>query len=442
MHVQTGDIRLVHHVALLLTGDRFVADRTTVDALAASASTDDPVGQALTRVARGSQRSAAPGTRVTGPLELHDVGPEQRARAAETQAPGVAIRAALAALTDRERSIVVLRSVAGWDLPRIARTVRRPAYLVRREYAAAAGFLADVGGVPPTQTDSALAQALSVETAVHCDAAALADRIDTAFATRPPRRRPALLAGAAGVVVVGLVAGALALGGDPTEAPGEDPVDASAPELAYPGTEPSAALDLPDAPSGLKLVGFERVMLAVPDDWDQRTPLCINVANAGVLYPVDPGLAPCEPNDTRGSSVSFGRAHLLTDVDFDQKAGTIAGAPVRASEPTRRGGAFVQYAAVPAMDVAVAVRSPDRRMLMSVIASLQEVPAEYVVVPNCLGLDPEKATTLLSNQALNGRIFADTSDARDLGEHVVRQTPGVGTVVPFDSIVNLGVVPK
>jgi len=442
MHLQAGDIRLVHHVALLLSGDRSAADRATVGALARVADRSDPVSDALARIARTSRRAGTLGSSTGGSLEMYDVAPEQRAGAAETLPPAVAIRAALDALTDRERSIVVLRSAAGWDLPRIARAIRRPIFLVRREHDAAAGFLAEVGGAPPDQAVSILAEALSVEAGPHCDAAALADQIDAAAADEAPRHRMALLAGASGVLVVGLVAGALVLGVDRAAPPATEPPDESADAPADPEPTPSGPLDLPDSPSGLKLVGFERVMLAVPEDWSQRTTFCTDIPTAGVLYPAGPELAPCEPAGTRGASVSFERAHLLADVVLDGRAGSVAGSPVRISAPTRRGGAFVQYAAVEAMDVAVVVRSPDRRLLMSVIDSLQEVPRAYVVVPNCLRLDPDEAVNALSDQALNGRIFADSSDAGELPEHVVRQSPSVGTVVPFDSTVNLGVVPK
>ena len=78
---------------------------------------------------------------------------------------------------------------------------------------------------------------------------------------------------------------------------------------------------------------------------------------------------------------------------FTDQHRLLGGESLLLSNVIKGDGEFLQYAALANANVAVSVRATKRIDLAMVLSSIQEVPAAYVVVPNCLKLDPEKATT-------------------------------------------------
>lgn len=445
---------LVLHVANLLTGSRPQAEDVCIQAFrrvsrrpARSATrpdrrTEPDEARRLRRlyasVLRGWRRTGQrPGQRGRGPLELQDLRPESVTATATSPSVGSIIRDGLRALTDGERAALVLHTVAGLDVSDVSRIVRRPAAIVRRDLATSLEFLADATGTRPEQAEQRTRAALAPDHRAGTDAAQLLPRLLTtlsADATRSRRPRAALVAGAAVATAAVLVA-AFLVGQSGEQDPVADGQSRDAP-----------AIELPRTASGLKLVGFQRIMVTVPEGWDQDTPLCINVAGNAVHYPMDNELPPCVAAPAAGNSVGFGRYDTIDlpgDAKFNREHRVLLDEVLLLSDVIEGDSGFVQYAALKNANVAVAVRATKRSGLAMVLSSIQEVPVEYVVVPNVLKLDPEDAAEVLSGDALNGRVFADPSGAASgLAQRVVRQSPPVGTLLPFDATVNLGVVPN
>jgi DNA-directed RNA polymerase specialized sigma24 family protein len=446
-HFASTHLASVLHVATLLTGNKALAAELSLEAMrriyGRSTASDDQarLRQVYAAVLRGwRRRRRTPLEQAQGPLELQDLRPESATATVTAPSTDNIIRDGLRALTDGERSVLVLHVVAGLEVDDISRVVRRPGRLVRRDLATSLAFLADASSTGSSRIEAQTEQALKMRPRGQTEAAELLTKLQTALAadsTRPRRSRASLVVGAAAATAVVVVAAFLVgRSGDSGDVATDDPATS-------PQTD-ATSLELPRTPSGLKLVGFQRIMLTVPESWEQSTPLCINVYNDSVLYPMDNELPPCIEATVPGSSVGFGRYNTIEGhVAFKRDHRILAGEPLFVSQVIKGNGEFLQYAALKNANVAVSVRSTERADLTMILSSVQEVPATYVVVPNCLKLDPDKASDLLGDNALNGQIFADSSNAGSpLPVSVVTQSPPVGTLLPFDATVNLGVLPN
>ena len=287
----TTYLATILHAADLLTGNRAVAEELTLQALRDvhkrnRATTDVDRRQAVyTALIRGyRRRRQSPVQQARGPLELQDLRPESATATVTAPNTDNIIRDGLRALTDGERAVLVLQVVVGLDVDEISKVVRRPSRLVRRDLATSLAFLADASGTGPGQIGARVRDALKSRPRVQAEAALLA-RLRTileADATRPHRPRAVLIGGAA-LATAAVVTAAFLIGRS-----GESD-DAADLEIDSPVT----SVELPRTPSGLKLVGFKRIMVTVPEAWTQATPLCINVASETVLYPMDNELPPC-----------------------------------------------------------------------------------------------------------------------------------------------------
>lgn len=432
----------VLHVAGLLTGNARQAEDVTTLAfrrLGRRAWEGDD-GRRLRMLYRSMLRAwrrsrGATADRSGGPLELQDLRPESVTATASSPSVGGIISDGLRALTDGERSVLLLHLVAGLDVSAVARTVRRPPHVVRRDLTTSLDFLGDATGTSREQIETRVRTALRPGRRAAEDADRVLAGLTTALAADAsrPRRPTTALVGAAAIATAAVVIAAFLIG------------RSSEPEQVADDTVDAPSIELPSTASGLKLVGFQRIMVTVPEDWKQATPLCINVLGDSVVYPMDSTLPPCVQSPVPGDSVGFGRYDAVEDGDltFRREHRVLLDEVLLLSNVVQRDGGFVQYAALKRANVAVAVRATERSGLAMILSSIQEVPASYVVVPDCLKLDPEDANDLLGANALNGRVFTDPSNAGSgLPQRVVTQTPAVGSLLPLDATVNLGVIPR
>jgi DNA-directed RNA polymerase specialized sigma24 family protein len=444
---------LVVHVARLLSPDSQDPQELAIDGLRRVIADDrrlntdaDRMAAVLGSVARAAQRASEPRRlRPSGGLDLRDVLPEPAPEDAGAGSVGadreVVVRGALQSLTGRERAVVVLHLVGGLDMRRISRALRRPTAVTRRDLEQGVSFLgAAAAGQPNPAEDMALvARALRLPDAT-ASSPEFAARLRESVRTSPPRpsRSRWVLVAAATTIIVSLVAGAVVLNRDENSPPAAAPAFSPGPAAAGPFPVPK----LPDTISGLKLVGFEGLMLAVPDSWRQLSSRCRTTAHDVVLYPTERDRHPCLAH-ADGATVSFGRASLLDLPSVNRSYGDGPIDRVVVTSMIERRSGFVQFAALLDADVVVAVRAPDRRQVSMIVSTVQRLPRGCVLVPDVLGLEPTLAGSTLTFAGLHSLVFADSSvSGTDIPLEVAKQTPEVGTVMPSGATVNLGVAPR
>jgi DNA-directed RNA polymerase specialized sigma24 family protein len=409
----------------------------------------DRLALALGVIARAAHRATeSRDLRPRGGLDLRDVQPVQTSeddRAARLDSdhsdPEAVVRSTLTALTSRERAVVVLHLVGGLDMRQVARALRRPVPLVRRDLDRAVAFLGStaLGRADPTRDTALVARALRMTQ----DASAsgpLTERLRARVLASPPRpsRTRWVAIAVATAAVVAVAAGAVVL----DRSRSAQSVSEPAPSTRRAGQPDFPIPELPTTASGLKLVGFDGLMLAVPEPWRQISSTCRTTRHDVVIFPTDRDVRPCLA-PARGATVSFGRASLLDLPSVNRSYGDGPIDRVVVTSMIERGPAFVQFAALLDTDVVVAVRAARRNLVSMVISSVQRVPRGCVAVPDVLGQEPTTAGSNITFAGLRSLVFADSSiSGTGIPLEVVVQTPEVGTVLPGGSTVNLAVTPR
>ncbi|MDQ3484818.1 MAG: hypothetical protein M3445_05340, partial [Actinomycetota bacterium] len=264
-------------VADLLTGDRVEADRCVVDAFVSMSRTWPSLGDSehLVRAARRSlsvtarrsdRHRAKTGQEVA--LELaDDFG------ATETPQGADAVWEAVLDLAPRDRTVLVWHLFEQLPDSVVAQAVGVPALVVGRRLRRALDQVGMTVGLATEdeiagQRDADTRDRVSVAVAAclqtrhrgDADVEPLLARIRTATADISPRRsrtRPALLAGAATVLVLASVATVRWW-------PDQPAASAALPTMPSP----------PVAPPGTRLVGYGDIAVAVPDSWAHNAVSC------------------------------------------------------------------------------------------------------------------------------------------------------------------------
>lgn len=451
----TARFPLVVHVGVLLGVDRFRAEEHAIEAIrgavaAASASSDD---DALLRAVLGRmlrECSSDGRGRSRGGIELHDVRGAGSGPTGGAAHQRVALRDALGSLTFRERSAVVLHLGAGLGLGQSARAMRWPRVAVRRELDRAMDYLATEADVSRTDVADIARRAFRPDVTEY-DVPALVRRLQASIASTPPRqlrKGRALLVGGVAVAMAAAIGGLQLTMADDERHTDDSAADADLTDggSADPGRRPDAprvAEALPAPAKGWKWVGYQDLMLTVPSGWEQTPAPCAEIVDRTVVYPEIDADFPCVRSSTRGRSVAFGPSGSRDRVAFDKVVALEDGQQVTVTPILLRVGHYIQYAAFGDSDVIVGVRSPRRSQIDTIVRSIRAVPSAYVVIPNTLGLEPTEAYDVLAAAGLDARMFADPSaHTSGIPLRVVRETPAVGSLIPFDSTVNLGVIPR
>ncbi len=248
-------------------------------------------------------------------------------------------------------------------------------------------------------------------------------------------RRPLLLASVVTVTalaVVGVVVTEQTLGGlRSDEAP-----------LSSPS---SSASDLPEVPSGMRLVGKGRIVVAVSETWTTEVGGCYDLPLQNrVFFPSDknPSCAGVRPPNT--SSVQFydSRSRSVTGlVNEAVVPAEINGVSVL-SEPTQpTGGAGVVEGVivVPSEHLLVWVDSPDEEVVTGVLNSITNLPEGYIAIPSAEGTWEATRNAMLEAglevSVTRTDVFFNGVEAGD----VVKTVPAIGSVVEDGSSVAITV---
>jgi hypothetical protein len=89
----------------------------------------------------------------------------------------------------------------------------------------------------------------------------------------------------------------------------------------------------------------------------------------------------------------------------------------------------------------MSVTTGSRRMLDRIIASITVLPVGYTTVPDCVGLPSGQVEALLHGHGLVPEQLFDRS-AVGLPLEVAQQSQSVGTVVPTQTHITLGMIPS
>ena len=260
------------------------------------------------------------------------------------------------------------------------------------------------------------------------DVEPLLARVRTGTAGISPRRsrsRPALLAGAAAVLVL---AGVVAVRWWP------DQPDARA---VLPLMQ-----SFPVAPPGTRLVGYGDVAVAVPNSWQHNAVSCGNEGSDTVIYPD----AAIEGRCAAGSGAS-----TVTFADPPPYPSPYSSAPgeigevgervVLGTAVNRTDAGYEQTLLVPVSGFSMVVRSPDRSVVVDVAASMRVVPDGFTVVPPCRGQRLRDAAADLAEADLKLVVDqASTLSDKHGQPPVTFQNVDSGQLVPAGSRIGSGSV--
>ncbi|MEJ7775009.1 MAG: hypothetical protein WKF72_09400 [Nocardioidaceae bacterium] len=439
-------LRRLAQVADLLTGDRVEADRVVVDAFIVMSRTwpSRVDSQAQLRAARRSLAvSARRSHRRRGSTgqEAALVLADEFGAAAATPEGADAVWQAVLDLAPRDRMVLVWHLFEQLPDSAVAQAVGAPALVVGRRVRRG---LDQVGmTVGPTTEDeiagrrdaggrdqvaAQVAACLEQHHRGEVDVEPLLARIRTGTAGISPRRsrtRPALLAGAAAVLVLASV---VAVRWWP------DQPDARA---ALP-TLPS----FPVAPPGTRLVGYGDVAVAVPTRWSRGLVGCDDEASGTVILPdsrSQPGVRQCERDDAP-PIVAFEETNVVrADVLGVTAPGSIIdGQRVLRTDVYVLRGRYEQSLVVPEERLVLRVSAADRATVTRIIESVRSVPRGFSVVPICRGEQMSDATDLLVEAGLRPVIKqASVLSSRLATPPVTYQSIPAGAVVPTGSDVGL-----
>ena len=360
----------------------------------------------------------------------------------------------LAQLTERERAAVVLRGRAGMDSTTVGAALGRSRADVERDLDTADGLVAqavaqsvarrahDGDGDRDIDIRMQLAALFAAQDQLAPPTATVVER---AVALNSRRRRTWLVTTAAGTVAVVLVAAV----GVSVLASGDEDASPTATSSGVPSELPGWAPEpqqpsLPDIGPNRKLVGYQTVVLAVPSSWVQVAATCSAITQNAVIFPT-PGEAPlCDDRTIPSglSAVSFNR-----DIAGEPEVqGDFGPRLARAGEflvttPTHRNGRYVAYTSAPDLGFGMSVTTRSKRTLDRIIGSITVLPANYTIVPQFVGLAGERLETAVYGH----RLVPDRrpySGPVGLTLEVQRQSQAVGTVVPVQTHITLGMRPR
>ena len=351
--------------------------------------------------------------------------------------------AAWFSLTTDERAAIALYEMTGIGVHDVARMTWRRTASVQRELDRGHAFLAEVAGVSNARLVVArLRRSIRVANPDRTEVTQLVAELLTEPAVWSRSRtagRGSLITVGTGATVAVLIAASLWFRGSDQAPSAAAPTDAAGPADTVPTVD---GLPLPTPSSGLKLVGYEGIMLTVPIWLEGAARSCDDVGENLVVYPDNPDDAPCADLPANLSTLSFGAANRLDLPSLNRNTRELFPDRVVVTSIRRDGRDFVQYAALLDENVAVAVRSPDRHLVHAVISSVQLVPPSFAVMPDVEGLNPVRAMTTLRAVGLSAMQFQDPSPVEGLRLVVANQAPAVGTVLATNEIVSLGVIPR
>lgn len=439
-------VQRLAQLADLLTGDRARADEVVVDAYArlyrvwpSVARSEDPLAAARRRLVSAYLRSARRRIRQQpepAALQLVDgVGAAPDALRAKD------VWEAVRDLAPRQRSVMVLRLFAGLPDRAVARTMAMPTYVVARVFRSALEQVSMTAGLTGRHEISGQPYAEGRERAAVDVAACLVEhhRVEaqveslvakireTTRAITPRRslKTPILATGTAVVLVFAAVA---------VPHWWDQPSDAPATTAAVPV--------LPPVPAGIRLVGFADVVVAVPAHWAHNASRCSGEVADSVIYPDATEGAAC-PADPRSSTAIFtnptSSAMYYSSIQPPQ-IDEIGGRRVLGTALTRKHAAYEQIVIVPSSGFWMVVRSPRESVVRQVVASIQEVPRGFAIVPPCRGQRLRDASADVVAAGLRPVITQASTLSERLGQPpVTYQDVDAGRLVPVGSRVGLSV---
>jgi len=203
-----------------------------------------------------------------------------------------------------------------------------------------------------------------------------AERAAARARRRRARRRQALA-----VVSASCVAAAIAIAA--TSYGGNDNGDGPAPDA----NRASAIASTPQPPAGMRYVGINSVVVAVPADWELRTLGCENIAFENTVLIANVGWALCSPAEPL-PEVSLLRI-LPTDsaketgrLEDAQPAGEINGIPVLKAPAEAETEGVARVLVVPDADAVFWLDAPDADGIEQIFHTLTSLPDDYVALPS------------------------------------------------------------
>ena len=429
-------------MAYLLTGDWPSAEVATAHALVRGRRTSSEADSsgAVEALVRRHVRRRANWWSQGGGLHLQEVGALPRAAVED---PG-RLWPALAQLTEHERASVVLRGL-GMDGAEMAQLLGRSAADVERDLDLADDVMTHADPTRPA-SDRDIASELRAFFAAHVALTRSTEKVEQHAAELDRRRRRTLqlsavfgAAAAVAVASVGIVAAA-----------SQESPSAAADTLSTP-TGPSDAATalseslLPRVGTDRKLVGFRSVIVAVPASWRQVSAACDSVKRDAVVFPTgDRAAALCGDDDLASglSAVSF-NVDTAGEPEVEGEFGPrrTHGGEFIVTRPRGHGGRYVAYTAAPDLGFGMSITTGSLRTLNRIIDSITVLPAGYTTVPECIGLPSGQVEALLHGSQLVPQQLFDHSSV-GLPLEVVQQSQSVGTVVPVQTRITLGMLPR
>ncbi|WP_270889053.1 PASTA domain-containing protein [Pedococcus sp. 5OH_020] len=263
---------------------------------------------------------------------------------------------------------------------------------------------------------------------------------DLLEAGRRARRRRTVLGGGMGVVAaVGIVVAVSAV--VPGAVGGH-----SADQPAVPANEPAAH---PAIPSGMRLVGLNDVVVAVPQSWSTNDVRCGTPVASTVLYdlrvttaclvPARPGVNIVRIFDTDSAEMGSVKRGALRKATINGVAVERSGVSCLLSDPPK----CVESLVVPSAHVAFRVEVNDGSNIMNAITeSLHSLPAGWVTVPAPPVADPAQAprsadmVAELQRVGLVPQVVRQRVPGVPAGQ-LLSQSPAVGLPVRVGSTVTI-----
>jgi hypothetical protein len=438
--------RSVLITAYLLTGDWPTADEAAARALVAGRRAVDAAGAdgglaAIRSLVRRHVRARGEWWGRGGGLHLQELGALPTAAVDD---PG-RLWAGLTQLTAHERAVIVLRGHVGMTEPAIAATLGRSPADVARDLDVGSDVVAQADtGRSPAERD--VEAELAAFFTAHRELTPPTGPVRRRAAEHERRRRRTLVALTTVGAVVAVVIAAVGLSAlRPDEESAASGATADSIDAAGPGWPPELRQpSLPRVGPSRKLVGFQAVVVAVPASWAQRSARCAAIKRSTVVFPTGRRARLCDDSTVpRGlSAVSFNR-DIAGEPEVEGEFGPrrTHGGEFIVSRPARRGGRYVAYTSAPDLGFGMSVTTRSRRTLNRIIGSITVLPAGFTTVPDCVGLTSGEVDALLRGQRLVPNQLFDHS-AIGLPLEVVQQSQSVGTVVPVQTHITLGMLPR
>jgi DNA-directed RNA polymerase specialized sigma24 family protein len=431
-------------LASLLTGDLQAAEDAAAAALARGwrAAPDDDGRAAIAALVRRRVAARSQWWSREGGLHLQEAG----AMAATAVDGSDRLSYGLSQLTEHERAAVTLRGSLGTTTTEIAALLGRSPSEVARDLDTADGIVAQSDPARSLAQRDVEAELADFFRAQDADAEArpttrVEQRAAELHRLRRLRTRLATAAVAASVAVGAVGIATVGFGGSPSgrEASGNAPKD------RLESTVAPMASALPVIGAHRKLVGFRSVGVVVPRSWRQVSAPCAAIKHNAVVFPSGHAHAgPCSGGDVpRGLSAVAFIVDIAGEPEVEGEFGprrARAGAFIIA-KPRHRGGRYVAYTAAPDLGFGLSITPSSLPTLHRIIDSITPLPDGYTTVPDCIGLESGTVDALLEARGLMPQLLFDHS-AIGLPLVVAQQSQSVGTVVPVQTRITVGLLPR